>query len=291
MSIQQDIERQERDFQDLLDKVMRAPLDPISQSIKALEERLEQVETMLQDVRDVDLTGLSLSLEDTVKKVDTVRSISRDAPRELGSKVQSLLEQLRVELEQGVLHKTHALIQQHSVQFEGVADQVVNRLTAVTDAVSDSRAALDLTLQQNVAYLEGAIQSRSEEIATRVQHATEHLSGIAVQHEASHLQLFERLHESIKHDAAAFQQEVTAKHERVDQQILALGESITATQDMLARQANQLDTFREQHNTLAEQLREQVTQTTERLRTWLIVVACLGGVSAVSAATVIAGKF
>jgi hypothetical protein len=60
---------------------------------------------------------------------------------------------------------------------------------------------------------------------------------------------------------------------------------------MLARQADQLDAFRQQHGMLAERLSEQVHRTTQRLRTWLIVVACVAGVSAVGAAIAMAGKF
>jgi ribosome recycling factor len=290
MSIHQDIERQERDFKDLLNKVMRDPLAPILDSVKELESRLEQVETMLQDIRDVELTALSLTADETVKKVDAVRSISRDTPREVGAKMQPLLDQMRTQLEEGALHKTHELIEQRSAHFDSVADQVVGRLTNVTDAMSESRAVLDSTLRRNAAHLEGAIQSASGQIETSVQHATEQLSGIAVQQVAAHRQLLDQLQASIKHEAAALQEHVATRHDRVGQQIAALAESIAATQQMLTRQTDQLNTFRQQQDALAERFGEQVRHATQHMRTWLIVMAGVACASS-AAAFFMSGKF
>lgn len=139
---QNEIDRQEQELKELLQRVMQSPLEPLSQSVAGLDERIEQVEELVQDLRDVELAALSLGADDSRKQMRALRSLAEETPREVHSTLRPLLEKCLVELEQQ-RQRTLTELQQdlQKVLLQGLTQQsgaLANAVGALLQASSDA---------------------------------------------------------------------------------------------------------------------------------------------------------
>lgn len=105
MNTQRTIEQQEAELKELLQRVMQAPLEPITNSVQKLDKHLgvlEDLEEQIKDVRDIDLAALRQTADESYKCTRSINSLIENIPAEVTNKIQPLLGQ-----ELGKLHKVH----------------------------------------------------------------------------------------------------------------------------------------------------------------------------------------
>lgn len=109
MTLHQSIERQERELQELLQKVMQAPLSPITDSVLELKERMDELEQQVREMRETELSALNLATVDTHKQIRSLKNITVEIPQEVRGTLQPLLEQFQAQLEQKAQQRIHQL--------------------------------------------------------------------------------------------------------------------------------------------------------------------------------------
>jgi uncharacterized phage infection (PIP) family protein YhgE len=283
MTVKQEIERQEREFKELLGRVMRDPMAPILDSVSALDERIEQLETMLQDMRDVELSTLSLNADEVNKHVRSLKSLANDTPHEVGRALRPLIDQLRVQVEQGKT-EVRDCVQQANERVEQAAQHLSGQLSTMEKAVSEDAMVLRSTLQAGVHQVAGTVQSTSTNVQTHLQQLATELSGRVEQQMASGEQAFARMQNAISQHVARMQENAVVERKQLEQQIASLTTSLTDMRTMVSQQSQQIDSLRQQHDALSERMAEQIQRTTKRLGVWLVAslgVVCAGCLSAV----------
>lgn len=283
MTVKQEIERQEREFKELLERVMRDPMAPILDSVSALDGRIEQLETMLQDMRDVELSTLSLNADEVNKHVRSLKSLANDTPHEVGRALRPLLDQLRVQVEQGKT-EVRDCVQQGNERVEQAAQHLSGQLSTMEKAVSEDAMVLRSTLQAGVHQVAGTVQSTSTEVQTHLQRLATELGGRVEQQMASSKQAFARMQDAIGQHVARLQENAAVERKQLEQHIAILTTSLTDMRTMVSQQSQQIDSLRQQHDALSERMAEQVQRTTKRLGVWLLAslgVVCAGCLGAV----------
>ncbi|WP_298413224.1 hypothetical protein [Janthinobacterium sp.] len=102
MNNQHDIARQEHEFQELLQKVMQEPLAPVTKSVRELDKRLNQFESMLEDLQAI-IQGTNMSADDALTQIRSLKSLAEETPREIRLSLQPMLHQVQNTLEQGTV--------------------------------------------------------------------------------------------------------------------------------------------------------------------------------------------
>ncbi|MDN2674857.1 hypothetical protein OX459_26010 [Janthinobacterium sp. SUN026] len=102
MNNQHDIVRQEHEFQELLQKVMQEPLAPVTKSVRELDKRLDQFESLLGDLQAI-IQGTNMSADDALTQIRSLKSLAEETPREIRLSLQPMLHQVQNTLEQGTV--------------------------------------------------------------------------------------------------------------------------------------------------------------------------------------------
>lgn len=285
MNVQQNIERQEREFKELLQRVMREPLAPISDAVLELEQRLDQLEQLFREMREVDLSALSLDTEKANKQIRSLKSATEETPQAVRDAMQPLLEQLRVQLEQGTLHELGELVRQLAVQLEQASARGTREARELAEAVSASQGAL----QHGLAQLDDAGQSAWGGVRTGLGQLGADLSGQLAQQGQTGEQSLLRLHDMLNQHARELSAHAAAGLGQLAQehalQFGVLGTALTQLQSVQGEQQQQLALLQQQQDAWAERLGEQLQRSTAPIRGWLVaaVAAATGACAGVIA--------
>jgi len=244
MNTQQNIVRQEREFKELLQKIMREPLSPINDSVQGLTQRLDQLEQMFRDMREIDLGALSSDAEKVHKQIRSLKSATDEIPQAVRDVMQPLLEQLHTQLEEGKLHEIQELVKELAVQLESASQRTSTQITGLVDSASNSQDALQVMLQRNVAELEDASQSAFTQVQTEVGRMVVDLTGQLMQQSQSDQHSFGRLHELMNQHTQELSEHSAAGLKQVTQQnavqVGALTDSMEQLQTVFANQKHQV---------------------------------------------------
>ena len=145
MNDQQSIERQEREFTELLEKVMQAPLLPITASVREVQERIEQLEEQISRIHD-DLSGLSIGARDTLAQIRSLKSITEEIPGQVCDVLQPPVEKLQGQLKQledEVQQHVHQLVSDFAGQLVLIERQVVKQVIRLTESIAASQGAME----------------------------------------------------------------------------------------------------------------------------------------------------
>lgn len=102
MNTQRTIEQQETELKELLQRVMQAPLEPISNSVQKLDKHLgvlKDLEEQIKDLRDVDLAALTLTTNESYKCTRSIKSLAEEIPTHVENNIKILLTQELGELQ------------------------------------------------------------------------------------------------------------------------------------------------------------------------------------------------
>lgn len=138
MNTQRTIEQQEAELKELLQRVMQAPLEPISNSVQKLEKHLgvlDDLEEQIKDLRDVDLASLTLTTNESYKYSRSIKSLAEEIPAHVENKIKTLLTQELAEL-QKVQLSTLEMVKIHLVEQIEVLRNV--DLAALKQAADES---------------------------------------------------------------------------------------------------------------------------------------------------------
>jgi hypothetical protein len=282
MTVKQEIEQQEQEFKQLLGRVMRDPLAPVHDSVTKLDARLEELEAMLQDIRDVGLSGLGLHVEEMSTQVRQLKSKTGETPREVRLAVEPILQRLQVQVEQTQL-ATHNLLKDESKRVDGAVHRLDAQLAGVADSVSESRKTLQSALQVNVDQIEGTLHAASSRAQAEMRHLATDLGVQVTRQVESNEQAFERLQDLFKQAVAHLRETSANERKQVEERIDALTTSQSEVRTMFAEQNHQLDTLKQQQDAISGRMAEQLRHATQRMGMWLLASAglvCLGYVSA-----------
>lgn len=275
MSEHQSIERQEREFKDLLQKVMQAPLSPLSDSVQELKERMDQMEQLVSEMREIELSALSLGAEDTRKLIRSLRSVTEETPQEVLGRLQPLLKQQQVQLEQGI----RQLAMNLADQLTHTEQQAANHMAGLKDTIVESRGAIESSQKQGLKYLEDVQQTTLAHLHTECeslrgevgnQLATQSADG---QHAVARVQELLSLHrQELKQQSATGLRQLG---DEADARMSQLSQSMAQLQTVLSAQQQQLACLQQQQVACSERLVEQMQGALQPLRKWIIASVCM----------------
>lgn len=278
MTLKQEIELQEQEFRELLERVMRSPLAPVHDSVKNLDCRLEELEAMLQEMRDVELSALGLHVEEMSTQVRQMKSKTGETPREVRLAVEPILQQLQARVEQAQ-HATLDRLKEEGKRVDGVAHRLGAKLAEVADTVSESQKTLQSTLQGNVEQIEGTVKMASVQAKAQMHQLSSDLGGRVSQQVESNQQAFGGLQELLDQALVRLRENSTVERKHVDERIAALTVLLSEVRPMFAEQNHYLDTLKHQQDAISARMTEQLSHVTQRMRRWLLAgtgLVCLG---------------
>lgn len=180
MNNQHDIERQEREFQELLQKVMKEPLAPVTNSVLLLDKRLNEFEGMLQDLQAT-TQGANMTADDALLQLRLLKSLTEEAPREFRQSLQPMMREVQSTLEQSTLVAHRDSVEQLSGQLAQQSEsgqQSFGRLQALmvnhkeelgTQAVTTMAESARLVAAQMESLSDILAQLQMESVAQRTQ--------------------------------------------------------------------------------------------------------------------------
>lgn len=295
MSIHHSIERQEREFKDLLQKVMQAPLSPLTDSVLGLKERMDQLEYQISEMREVELSALNLGAEDTRKQIRSLKSLTEETPREVFEVLQPLLEQLQVQLEQKAQQRIRQLAKDLADQLAHTEQQAGIHVADLKDAIAASQGTIESSQKQSFKYLENLQQTALARLHTECESLRGEVgSQLAAQsaegqRAVAHMQELLSLHgqELSQQSASGFRQIGDEAHARMSQ----LTQSLAHLQTLLSAQQQELERLQQQQAAYSDRLGEQMQNALLSLRKWVAVSACMAAASFLGVATLAAGGF
>jgi hypothetical protein len=290
MTVKQEIERHEQELKELLGRVMRDPLAPVHDSVTKLDARLEELETMLQDIRDLELSTLNLRIDDVGKELRQMKSKTGETPREVRLAVEPILQRLQTEVEQAKL-ATHDLLKEEGKRVDGVEHRLGAQLAGVADTVSESQKTLHTVLQGNVEHIDGTVKSVSVQAQAQMEHLARDLGGRVSQQTESNEQAVRRLRDLLNQGLVYLRENSAGERKQVEERIAALTTSLSEVRTMFAQQNHQLDTLKQLQEAISAQTTEQLRNATQRMSMWLLAGAGLVCLGCIGAALVIAQKF
>lgn len=278
MTLKQEIELQEQEFRELLERVMRGPLAPVHDSVKNLDRRLEELEAMLQEMRDVELSALGLHVEEMSTQVRQMKSKAGETPREVRLAVEPILQQLQAQVEQAQ-HATHARLEEEGKRVDGIAHRLGAQLAGVADTVSVSQKTLQSTLQGNVEQIEGSVKAASVQAKAQMHQLSSDLGGQVSQQVESNKQAFGRLQDLHSQALVRLRENSTDERKQVEERIAALTVSLSEVRPMFAEQNHYLNMLKQQQDAISTQMAEQLRRATQRVGMWFLAgsgLVCLG---------------
>lgn len=315
MKSEQQIKQLETELQELLQRVMQAPLGPITQKMQSFQGQLEEVEDLVKEIRDVDL-GLSLSAQDTEKQIKALKFSVENAPRDVQKTVHPLLqqeikqlehaqhaniEQLQTELKTNAEEKARHLRETLSAQMKQQSEQnehsLAQLLTHTKRTEQQSIAALEQTSQDltakiaavstSVAELQGALSAQARKSSSALEQTAQALTAQASAQVTSISKLQAVLDEQARQFAASLERTAHDLAARIS----ALAEIATEQRSALASQSEQMDQVQRQQAESPVKLAEQVTHALRPVRQWLIAVVTVASAGLIGTALLAARQF
>lgn len=290
MTVKQEIELQEQEFRELLERVMRSPLAPVHDSVKNLDCRLEELEAMLQEMRDVELSALGLHVEEMGTQVRQMKSKTGETPREVRMAVEPILQRLQAQVEQAQ-HATHDRIEEEGKRVDEAAHRLGAQLAGVADTVLESQKTLRSTLQGNVEQIEESVKAASVQTKAQMHHLSSDLGGRVSQQVESNEQAFGRLQELLGQALVRLRENSTDERRQVEERIAALTVSLSEVRPMFAEQNHHLDTLKQQQDAISARMAEQLSHVTRRMGRWFLAGAGLICVGYIGIAFLVMQKF
>lgn len=262
MSIHQSIERQEREFKDLLQKVMQAPLSPITDSVMELKERMDLLEQHISEMREEELSALSLGAEDTRKQIRSLKTLTEETPREVHDVLMPLLERLEAQLEQEAQQHVRQLAMDLAGRLMHTEQEVTIHVAGLKDTIAASQGAIESFLKQGFKCLENSQQTALARLLTG--------------------------YESLRGEVCSrLAEQSAAGHAGMSQ----LTQSIALLQALLSAQQQELERLEQQLTAYSERQGEQIQNALLPLRKWGIVSVCVAVASLVGIVVMAAGIF
>jgi len=295
MNIQQDIDQQEREFSELLQRVMQHPLSPIANSVKEVDKRLGQLEQNLQDMREIELNALTLSGEDSRKQIRSLKSITEDTPQEVHNAIQPLLVEVRTQLEQSTLQSIQEVLKKLGDHLEHAAQHTSTQIAAIATSASQSQAEMQLFQKQAMEQLEHSFQSTLKYLHTELKETVKNLGLQLSQQSENNQNSLCLLQKMMQRHAKELQEQSATAFEQVTQQaatqLTMASQSMAQLQDVLTEQESQLKLLQEQQFEWPNRLSDQMVRFTQPIRRWLIVSVLLTGAGVAGVVALVAGKF
>lgn len=287
MNVNQSIERQEREFKDLLQKVMQAPLSPLTDSVLELKERMEQLEHQVSEMREIELSALNLGAEDTRKQIRSLKSITEETPREVYDVLQPLLEQLQVQLEQKAQQRIRQLATDMAGHLTHTEQQAAIHVADLKDAITASQGAIETSQKQGFKYLENFQQTALARLHSECESLRSEVGSQLAEQLADGQRTVVRVQELLslhnqelsQQSASGFRQLGDEAHARMSQ----LAQAMTHLQTLLSAQQQQLECLQQQQVSYSERLKEQMQQALLPLKKWVIASVCMAAASSVVA--------
>lgn len=287
MSVPQSIERQEREFKDLLQKVMQAPLSPLTDSVLELKERMDQLEQQVSEMREIELSALNLGAEDTRKQIRSLKSITEETPREVYDVLQPLLEQLQVQLEQRAQQRIRQLATDLAGQLTHTEQKAAIHVTNLKDAIAASQGTIESSQKQGFNYLENLHQTVLARLHMECESLRGEVGSQLAEQSAEGQRAVVRVQELLslhsqqlgQQSASGFRQLSEEAHARMSQ----LTQSMAHLQTLLSAQQQQLECLQQQQVSYSERLKEQMQQALLPLKKWVIASVCMAAASSVVA--------
>lgn len=173
MKTEQQIKQLETELQELLQRVMKTPLSPITDTIKGIQNHLEEVETLVQEIRNEDLIGLSLSAQDAEKQIRLIKSSIENTPQEVKKTVHPLLQQ-EIKLFEQAQHTKISQLQiklttsaeENSLHLQdALGEKIKQQSTHNEQSLAQLLAHSKRTEQQSISALEQTSQDLTAKIA------------------------------------------------------------------------------------------------------------------------------
>lgn len=295
MNVQQNIDRQEREFKELLQRIMQAPLSPITESVKEMDKRLDQFEQMFQDMRDIELSALSMGAEEARKQIRSLKTITEETPHEVRNAIEPLLAQLQAQLEQGTLQGIQQLVKELADQVERTARHADTKTSAINSDILQSKTEIQSSQLKAIEQLEHSNQSRLEQAQIEVGQMLGLLTEKLTHQSENEQKLFDGLQEMMTMHTKELKEQSASSLEQATKetttQIVALVQSMAQLQVALTKQKHQLDILQEQQTASSSQLVDKVVRFTQPIRKWLIASFLLAGAGLAGVITLVAERF
>jgi len=295
MKTKQDIEQHECELQELLQRVMQKPFEPIEKSVRDMNNRLDQVEDSVKDLKEV-LDQLNGDAENSEKILRKLKSLAEGTPEDVKTELQPLLENGFRGLNQSHQSTIEQITQHADAALERTSLDVTARMTALAESVAELQATLSMqteqvselqrqqgtwpdrfaeqrsTLEQMQAHLEQSAEQRVRHVVDTLIERLERQTGHG-------LQSLAKLEEDMTVRADQIKQHADATSERTAKDIVlkvsALTDSTAKLQAALAAQEEKMKQLQRQQTAESARLAEQVTLSLKPIKKWLLAAVCL----------------
>ena len=294
MSDHQSIERQEREFKDLLQKVMQAPLSPLADSVEELRKRMDQLELLVRGMREIELSGLSLGAEDTRKQIRSHKSVTEEIPREVHAVLQPLFAQLQAHLELGAQQRISQLAKDLAGQLTHTEQQTANHVAGLKDAIAASQGAIESSQKQDFENLGNLQQSTRAQLRTECESLRGDVGSQLAKQSAEGQRAIVRVQELLSLDSKELRQQSSSGLRRLgdeaDARMSQLTQYMEQLQTVLSAQQQQLEHLQQEQAASSERLGQQLQQALLPLRMWVIASVCVAATSLASVLALVAGR-
>lgn len=285
MSVQQSIKRQEREFKDLLQKVMQAPLSPITDLVMELKERMDQLEQQVSEMREIELSALSLGAEDTRKQIRSLKTITEETPREVQDVLRQLLEQLQAQLEQGGQQRVRQLATDLAGQLMHREQQAAIHAAELKEAIAASQGAIELSQKQGIKYLEDIQKTNIPRLHAECESLRSEVGSQLAEHSAERQRALMRVQELLSLHSQELSQQSTSGFRQLGDEAHArmsqLAQSMAHLQALLSAQQHELERLQQQQTSSSECLEKHIQKMFLPLRNWAIASVCVATASLV----------
>ena len=311
MESKQQIEQIETELQELLNRVMEAPLSSITEKLQNFQNHLRDVEKLIEEVRDVDLDGLQSaeaaeeqikSLKKSIEKTpQAVHPLLRQEIMQLEHTQHANIEQLQTQLKTNAEEKERHLLETLSAKMKQQSEQsqqALARLLAQTELVEQqSAAALEKTSQDltakiaaistSVTKLQEALAAQARQSSSALEQATQDLTAQIFAQATSISRLQTVLNEQARQSASLLERTTQDLATRIS----SLAEMATEQRNTLAAQSEQIGQLQRQQAESPAQLSEQVAQALRPVRQWLIAAVSVASAGLIGIAVLAARQF
>lgn len=153
MAMNDEIERQEKEFKELLQRMMKEPLNPIADSLEKIDGQIDQVCQAIDDIRKDHLVPIPILFFDVVEKID---GVERKLVRKTNDQIASLsdgLKQILESQEKNSAIRDQANVLQANTILESGLRQLSVQISAQINLVGETNqqiASLSKSLQEKL---------------------------------------------------------------------------------------------------------------------------------------------
>ncbi len=313
MKSEQQIEQLEKELQELLQRVMQAPLSPLKNTVQDLQKHLDEVEDLVKEIRDVDLSTLSTGSQNTEKQIKFLKSSIESTPKDVQRTLQPLLQQelkslenshhanidqlqshLKASAAENDRHLLSTLTIQLQTQAEHEQKAIAQLLTHTERIEKQSASALQQTTQNltekistvstSVMELQTALAAQSQQASSSLEQTAQTLASQISEQTTSISKLQATLDKQAEQAASSLEQ--TTRDLAV--KISTLAELATQQQTALTAQSEQISQLQQQQSEAQLKLADQFL---EPMRRWLIAAASLAGAGVIGTVALAVRQF